>query len=333
MTQAPVRQPATEEESEPEQPRRSRRWMLWTIKLAVTFGVLAWLFHDIGLASLKSHWYRVTLGGLGTALALQLIAYAIGLYRWWLLLRHANVRVPYLSVKPAYYLGLFFNQLLPTGVGGDAVRTYRLYKRGLEARGLVGSALMDRLIGTFSIVGLGIAGLILSGAFSLSGRDLLVLVGMEAAAVVGFAALFTPAIHDSLQRPLARLHHRHMIRGLSEVIELCHSYGRAPGLLLAAVALSVLMQSTEVMIYVTLGHELGLDLSPGVYFAVVPISFIAAALPISLGGLGVREGVLVSLLVAAGIDKQSAVALAMLFLIVLWTSVLPGLLLFLRGRH
>src|SRR5512143_926679 len=172
MTQAPVNQPATDEESDLEQPRRSRRWLLWTVKIAVTFGVLAWLFHDIGLASLKSHWYKITLGTLGMALALQLIAYAIGLYRWWLLLRRANVRVPYLSVKPAYYLGLFFNQLLPTGVGGDAIRTYRLYKRGLEARGLVGSALMDRLIGTFSIVGLSIAGLILSGAFSLSGRDL-----------------------------------------------------------------------------------------------------------------------------------------------------------------
>jgi glycosyltransferase 2 family protein len=218
-------------------------------------------------------------------------------------------------------------------VGGDAIRTYRLYKRGLEARGLVGSALMDRLIGTFSIVGLGIAGLILSGAFSLSGRDLLVLFGMETAAVIGFAALFMPTFHDLLQRPLVRFHHKHLIRGLSEVIELCHSYGRTPGLLVAAVVLSVLMQSTEVMIYVTLGNELGLDLPLGIYFAVVPISFIAAALPISLGGLGVREGVLVSLLVAAGADKQAAVALAVLFLIVLWTSVLPGLLLFLRGRH
>jgi uncharacterized membrane protein YbhN (UPF0104 family) len=100
-----------------------------------------------------------------------------------------------------------------------------------------------------------------------------------------------------------------------------------------ALVLSIVMQSIEVFIYMSLGHDLGLGLPMGSYFAVVPLALMAAGLPISLGGLGVREGVLVGLLVFMGADRQTALAVAVLFLMVVWTSVLPGLLLFLRGKH
>jgi uncharacterized protein (TIRG00374 family) len=306
---------------------------LLALKLGVTLGLLAWLFRDFDLASLTSVWDRVSVGWFAAALALQFLAYAIGVLRWWLLLRRANVRVPYLSVKPAYYLGLFFNQLLPTGVGGDAVRTYRLYKRGLGARPLVGSALMDRLIGTFSLIVLAVAALFLTDAFALSRRDLGLLTGIAVLLGVLFVLLFSPRVHDWLQRPLGRHRHTPWVKAISDIIELCHSYGKAPGLLMIALVLSIVMQSIEVFIYMSLGHDLGLGLPMGSYFAVVPLALMAAGLPISLGGLGVREGVLVGLLVFMGADRQTALAVAVLFLMVVWTSVLPGLLLFLRGKH
>ena len=78
---------------------------------------------------------------------------------------------------------------------------------------------------------------------------------------------------------------------------------------------------------------MGLQVPITVYFAAVPLAFVAASVPISLGGLGVREGVLAGLMMAAGVDKHGAVALAVLFLAVLWVSVLPGLLLFVRSRR
>lgn len=310
----------------------ARRWWL-LVKLAVTAALGAWLLHGVELSGIAQAWREVGLLALLGALALQLLAYALGLWRWWLLLRYADVHVPYLSMKPAYYLGLFFNQVLPTGVGGDAVRTYHLYRRGLALRPLVGSALMDRLIGLFTITYLGLGGLLSSHLFILTMGDRMVLVAVAVLAAVGFLLLFLPTVHDLLQKPFARWRHLHAVSIASDILELCHSYGRAPRLLAVAVVLSLVMQATEVTIFVALGHALGLQVPVTVYFAAVPLAFVAASVPISLGGLGVREGVLAGLMMAAGVDKHGAVALAVLFLAVLWVSVLPGLLLFVRSRR
>jgi uncharacterized protein (TIRG00374 family) len=313
--------------------RGASRWIWFAVKLGVTAGLVAWLLHDVGLSGLTGAWEKVSASGLALALLMQLLAYAVALWRWWLLLRYADVYVPYLSIKPAYYLGLFFNQLLPTGIGGDAVRTYHLYRKGIALRPLVGSALMDRLVGLFSMIYLAIGGLLVAQVFTLPLQDRIALGAFAMAVALGFLVLFVPASHDLLQKPLARWRHIRAIAMVSDILELCHSYGRAPGLLASALALSFLMQSMEVAIYMLLGHGLGLGIHPAAYFAIVPLTFVAASLPISLGGLGVREAVLVGLLVTAGVDKSLAVALAVLFLAVLWTSVLPGLWLFLRlGR-
>lgn len=310
----------------------TRRWWL-LVKVAVTATLVAWLLHGVQLSGIVEAWREVGLLALLGALALQLLAYALALWRWWLLLRYADVHVPYLSMKPAYYLGLFFNQVLPTGVGGDAVRTYHLYRKGLALRPLVGSALMDRLIGLFSITYLGLGGLLSSHLFILTARDRLALGAVAVLVAVVFLLLFLPSVHDILQKPFARWRHLRSVSIASDILELCHSYGRAPGLLAVTVVLSLVMQATEITIFVVLGHALGLQVPIPVYYAAVPLAFVAASVPISLGGLGVREGVLAALMMGAGADKHGAVALAVLFLVVLWASVLPGLLLFLRGRR
>jgi glycosyltransferase 2 family protein len=313
--------------------RSNTRWIWLAVKLAVTAALVTWLLHDVGLSGLAEASQKVSLSALAVALAIQFLAYAVALWRWWLLLRYADVNVPYLSVKPAYYLGLFFNQLLPTGVGGDAVRTYHLYRKGIALRPLVGSALMDRLIGLFSMIYLAIGGLLVAQTFMLPADGRIALAAFAVAAILGFLVLFLPPTYDLLRRPLVRWQHLPVVGILSDILEICHSYGRAPALLSGALILSFLMQSMEVTIYMLLGHDLGLDMLVATYFAIVPLTFVAASLPISLGGLGVREGVFVGLMVTAGVDKSLAVALAVLFLAILWTSVLPGLWLFLRLKR
>jgi uncharacterized protein (TIRG00374 family) len=309
------------------------RWIWFLLKLAVTAALVTWLLHGVGLSGLVEAWQKVSFGAMLAALALQFVAYAVALWRWWLLLRYANVHVPYLSVKPAYYMGLFFNQLLPTGVGGDAVRTYQLYRKGIALRPLVGSAIMDRLIGLFSMIYLAIGGLLTAHLFVLPRHDKAALAAFAISAALGFLLLFLPSTHRLLQRPLARWRHLRLAGMVSDILEICHSYGRSPRLLSGALLLSFALQCVEVAVYMLLGEDLGLGLSPATYLAIVPLTFAAASIPVSLGGLGVREGVFVGLMVTAGIEKQAAVALAILFLAVLWASVLPGLWLFLRLKR
>ncbi len=92
------------------------------------------------------------------------------------------------------------------------------------------------------------------------------------------------------------------------------------------------MQSAVIAAYYILGKTVGITLSLFAYFGIIPIVFLAGALPVSVGGIGVRESALVGLLVAIGINTQLAIALSLLFLFVLLVSSLPGGVVMLFSR-
>lgn len=129
------------------------------------------------------------------------------------------------------------------------------------------------------------------------------------------------ALIESLQRR----YQRNRVRGtLLDMIKLCYSYRARPDLVLKALILTLFMQSLVILVYYLLGSSIGIELSAITYFGIIPIVFIAANLPVSVGGLGVRETALVALLAAAGIDTQRAIALSLLYLLVLWIASAPG---------
>jgi len=152
------------------------------------------------------------------------------------------------------------------------------------------------------------------------------------ASCIGGAALALTPWTGSLLKWLQRHSRETKIRrGIVDSVLLCYSYRSQPALLLLAALISVLAQSLIILAFVLLGHGIGLDVPVATYFVIVPIVFVAAMLPISLGGLGVREGVLVGLLIAFGADRQLAIGLSLLYLFVLWLSTLPGAAVLLLG--
>jgi hypothetical protein len=84
------------------------------------------------------------------------------------------------------------------------------------------------------------------------------------------------------------------------------------------------MQGLAIWIYYYLGASIGIELSPMTYYTIIPIVFLVTSIPLSIGGLGIREGALVALLMSVNIDTQLAITLSLLFLFVLWLSSVPG---------
>jgi uncharacterized membrane protein YbhN (UPF0104 family) len=96
--------------------------------------------------------------------------------------------------------------------------------------------------------------------------------------------------------------------------------------------ISTIAQGLIILTYYLIGRGLGLEISFTTYLVAIPAVFLAASLPVSIGGLGVREGTLVGLLVAAGANLPLAINLSLVYLMVLWISTLPGALVPLLSR-
>ena len=101
-------------------------------------------------------------------------------------------------------------------------------------------------------------------------------------------------------------------------------YLSAPGLILKAFGLSVLNQLLLVLVLLMLAPGLGVHLPIFQFTVVLMLVFLVSSLPISLGGLGAREGAMMSLLLPLGVDAAAVLALSVAYLLVLWCSTLPG---------
>jgi uncharacterized protein (TIRG00374 family) len=313
-------------------PPHHRKIAFTLLKITVTGLSLYLLISLTDFSAVRRVLASASMGTSVFAAGLVLCSFLAGGLRWWLLLRHAAGHISFPQVLPTYYLGLFFNNILPTTMGGDAVRTVHLGLRGLSLKALVGSAVMDRGVGLLVVVGMGIICLPFAPEISLATRDKLLLVVTATLLLAGIALLFSKGFLKFAQRLSAKYQNTRVRRFLLDTLHLCHSYRTAHGTLLAATGLTVFMQSSVIMSYYLLARTVGIPLSLITYFSIIPLVFLAGALPVSLGGVGMREGALVALLAAVGIDTQTAITLSLLYLFAHLAASMPGGLVILLGR-
>jgi uncharacterized membrane protein YbhN (UPF0104 family) len=214
---------------------------------------------------------------------------------------------------------VFYNNLLPSVYGGDLARTARLYAAGFGGSALVSSAFVDRVLGLAAVVGMGGIALLFAPAgfenhlaLSVFGFGMLALVPMAAIAVL---PQWTTLLDTGFGSRWPRLH---------AVLSCFPRYRSAPGLMLAAFGLSVLNQLLVVLVLLMLAPGLGVHLPVFQFMVVLMLVFLVASLPISLGGLGAREGAMMSLMLPLGVDAAAVLALSAAYLLVLWCCTLPG---------
>jgi len=262
---------------------------------------------------------------LPLALGLLGCAYLVNGIRLARLQRRCDLEVAPPLFWGSYYTGLLFNNLLPAGVGGDAVRVLFLARRGFSLGALVAAGLVDRFFGLLGLFGIaGLAMLVAPSALPLA-PDAARMAG--AVSLICFAAglWLLPGLGLRL---IARLAGRTKAAWEQRLARASQLFGRLlarPGQLLGPAALSLVSHALFVLAYASCGHALLPEISLPQYFIAVPGVLLVLALPISLGGLGVREVSTVGLLVWMGADPQAALTLSLVFLTITWLSVLPAL--------
>jgi hypothetical protein len=249
---------------------------------------------------------RVWLG----VLAGFLTGHLLGAFKWTYLQRRMGVPVPWRLGGSCYALGLFANLCLPGIVGGDVVRAAAVTRRvgRLEAVALAG--LGDRLLDVLALGFLLTGGVIAAGAGEESAaRNILVLL-----AVAGSVALLAGSL--AMRRPLARWP-SHLRRPVGRARVAVRHLARRPGAVAVSLISALSIQGGFVLLNVALGADLGVSVPLAAWFVAWPLAKLAGLLPISLGGLGVRDAAFGSLLAGFGAAVATGVVVSLV-----WQSIL-----------
>lgn len=307
--------------------RRARlpAWAGLTLRFAATAALMALALRGVEWPKLLDLFgtndWRWWIAGFATGMVVQVIAAV----RWALLARPIGFPFSLGLFVWRFFEGGFFSLCLPTSIGGDVVKAYRLAD-STHGRLLAGCTVVaDRLAG---LAALGV----LAGA-AVIGKEW----ALGTAATIGVgAALLAVALAGfwlgvgSLDRLLALFPEPHAAR---QFIARLLPYQMRPSLMMRAVAWSLLVQMGSSVSVALVARGLGVALPLSVWFAVVPLVALAMVLPISIGGVGVREGGLAFLLAPAGVAAEQAVAIGLLWFLTTIVGGLIGGLLFLLDRQ
>jgi glycosyltransferase 2 family protein len=310
-----------------------RRKILVAARVLVSAALLGYVLYKADLPNFLARWPGVSQPLLILAVMIQLSGVLISALKWWLLLRAAEQPIGYLWAVRTYLVGQFFSNFLPTSVGGDAVRVYRLHQQIGRPALAIASVFVERITGFLALTAIGWAAFGLNiDRFGDNWQLRWVVTWCLLAASGGLIlALSTPWTVSLLVRlPLPNIvGWRGKLRGLAESLAQFYAYRRALGLVML---LALGYQISWVAVNVAGAEALGMTMPWSFMALMVPISDIVGLVPIFFNNLGAREGTYTLLLGLLGLAAAQALALALLvFAVRLLVSLLGGVVLLLES--
>ncbi len=305
-----------------------RRAIRVSLTLLVTGLCTAYVLWKIDLSRTVDVMKEADLGYLLLALVLMVVTILPMAWRWQLLLRAKGVhdRMPWLT--RAYFVSYAAGQVLPTSIGGDAVRIYETARRH-PGRGntAAASVLLERAIGGAATLLLAAFGFVLA----VGHYDVGPYLWVEGIFVVG-TIVFGFLLFSRRVRPLLALGRRvlapqRLDRIVAQVYSALHSYRENVGVLFGVVAITLGVQAVRVLAIWFSGKAVGIDLSPRPYYVMGPLLFLVMLVPFTVNGLAVRESFFVSFLGGVGVDADRAFAAGFLFFVVTVVMAAPGALI------
>ena len=299
-------------------------------KLAVT-GVLVWyLLRAVDLEKSGQHLAGFDVGWGVVALAVVALLILVAALRWHIYARALNISLGIGVVFRLYLMGQFFSQILPTGVGGDAVRVWLLVRRGVAVGPSVSSVVLERLTGLLGILILIAVLLPLTFTYVDESWERLAIILLLAVAAAGITAVVGLSF---VPRLITKWRQVAVISKLADVASEARRAGLMPKPALSVLALSLFMHLLAVLSVYILAQGLDMEITPLACLALVPVVLLLSTMPISVAGWGVRENVMVAALAFAGTESSEALALSILFGLALLALSLVGAAIWLvQGR-
>lgn len=316
--------------------RPSRAFVVWTLKIVISGGLLYLLLARVDLALL----WRTARGAspvwLGVALGWYLVMILLSAWRWDLLLRAQHVLLSFRTLTTSFLVATFFNNFLPSNIGGDVVRVTDTARAAGSKTLATTIVLLDRgigLLGLLFVAALGATGAARgSQAVGPLGPSLLWAALAAAAAAAGFA-IVKPGAVRRLLAPLRVARSAWIEERVERLVGALARFRAAPGKLAGCLAGAILVQGLLVVFYAAIARALHIDVSFAHLGIVVPLSFVVQMLPISVNGLGVREATFGFYFTQLNLSLESALALSFIGAVLIMLFSTSGAFVYVaRGR-
>ncbi len=288
-----------------------RSWLI--IKLCLSALLIGYLLQRIPLRDILHSLAQVDGLWLGVAVLLAIVGKIISTLRWRYLLAVQEMPVPFGVLFCSLLVGYFFNNFLPSTIGGDAVRAFDVARYSRRNMASVVTVLTERVMGILALASLALVA-------ALLGFELIRPVGQVWLIVVvffmvSFGGYFLITRRSLVERGVRLLHRLKWKKPAQKVEEAFRAFSvmrDRRGVLNNVFMISVLLQLNVLLYYYVLSLSLHLGVSIFYFFCMIPVILVTLQLPVSINGIGVREGLYVFFLGLVGVGGEKAIAFSWL---------------------
>ncbi|MFQ5813584.1 MAG: lysylphosphatidylglycerol synthase transmembrane domain-containing protein [Anaerolineae bacterium] len=295
-------------------------------KVGVSLALMAVIFYRIDLSEFVGLVKGADVYYLALAVGLVIGALILGAYRWQRLLIALGISVPLPTLISSYFVGLFFNNFLPTSMGGDVVRVYDVAKYSRQPSVSAASVIAERVLSSLAQGLIALVGLALG--YDMARRFLAEITALFLVLCLVLLALLLGgrwARKLSLSDPFSL---KSKVMGVLESISFCL---RNKPLALWVIFVSLFFHGMIVLINYMIFKALNANVSLLSCFLVIPVILFITLLPISINGLGVREWAYIYFFGRLGLSMMESVAVSLLFFFLLTlVSLIGGVIFALR---
>ena len=311
--------------------KKAKPIAVFLIKLLVSGGLIGYFLMRIHVERSVDTLISANLFFILAAVFVYLLSQAVSAVRWTVLVRPLGIKTPFKDLAGYYLIGMFFNLFAPGTVGGDVSRVYYLVRdqhrddqsRSAPTVNAAMSVLMDRAIGMTVLVWIGAAGLLLFPGYPVPPaiRSVTLLLALAFAA----GTVLIPVLRRVLPE-----------QGTSIIVKLrlvLRSYRAHWSAIVQGVLLSVIVHLIQASMHFVMGRALNLTIPFSFCLIIYPLVGTFASIPISLNGLGLREGGYILMLGLIGITAENGIAFGLLFFLIVAANSMLGGIIFLLTKH
>jgi uncharacterized protein (TIRG00374 family) len=253
--------------------------------------------------------------------------------RWQRLLAAQGIHIRLRTLIASLFVGQFFNNFLPTTVGGDAVRAYDTSVASKETAKSVTTVFLDRLIGVLALALLAVLALGVGYLLQEDVADFVLPVMMVFFVCLGgFVVIFNDTLANLIDRLLRKVKLSKIADKIYKAYQSVHELKHDHRTMWFTFIISLFLQINVVLFHYFISVSLDLNVSLLYYFIVVPVALTILILPFSINGIGLREGIFVFLLAPLNVPTHDAIALSWLsFGLLLTQGIIGGIIFALRG--
>lgn len=289
-----------------------KKYIKVLIRTIISLTFIIFLLKKVQLDELKeilieSEWILYT---ISTCVVLSTRIFAA--FRWKYLLSVFKLKISLLRIMYWGMIATFFNMFLPTALGGDVVRIYELSKHSGRTYDAAASVLIGRIIGYVGAIALAFGALVFNPVLRGDSRILVSVVTITVASLSAMFVLFNTRLSKKVVQIFSRLGMGFISEKVEKAYEALHLYRGQYRVLIVALLMSLFLQVTYIACVYLIGIALGMEVPFRFYLSSIPLIWIITMIPVSISGIGLREGGFVFFFSMIGVKSEKSIALSLL---------------------